>query len=275
MKLQYLIPTLAAAGLVMPPAMGQEVDPFGGSPNPNRKPTREELYESLPKLIQVQVEWIAMDHATATDLLFLRDPKGDSTPLRKEVQDLVKEGKAEVIETAICLARPGQKATTESNREHIYPTEYEPPEIPNEVQIDGKGEAAALAQLITPATPTAFETRLVGTTLEIEPNIGADSRIIDVRFSPEIVYHTGEAMWESAKDSLGNEDNIRMPLFYSLRTSTGLTVRDGQYRFVGLLSPKGEDGESDRARKVMMFLKCDLIAIGEEDLPPVDEKKEG
>jgi hypothetical protein len=26
---------------------------------------------------------------------------------------------------------------------------------------------------------------------------------------------------------------------------------------------------------VMMFLKCDLIAIGEEDLPPVDEKKGG
>ena len=36
--------------------------------------------------------------------LFLRDSKGDSTPLCKEVRDLVKEGKAKVIETAICRA---------------------------------------------------------------------------------------------------------------------------------------------------------------------------
>ena len=57
-----------------------------------------------------------------------------------------------------------------------------------------------------------------------------------------------------------------MPLFYSLRTSTGLTVRDGQYRFAGLMTPKGDDGKPNLARKIMLFVKCDVVAIGEETL---------
>lgn len=277
MNLPYVIPTVAALALATLPALSQNDDPFAVDEeirNAERKPTRAELYQALPKLIQVQVEWIRLDHETVTDLMLFRKPKGDSTDLRREVQELVNKGKAEIVETAVCLARPGQKATVESIREKIYPTEYEPAEVPNEIEIGGNVDSKALSQLVTPPTPTAFETRNVGTTLEIEPNIGADGRIIDIRFSPEIVVDTGEFIWQSGKDSLGNENTIQMPLFYSLRMSTGLTMRDGQYRFAGLLTPPGEDGEADRKRKVMMFLKCDVVAIGEEDLPPTDEKKQ-
>lgn len=275
MKLQNVF-SAAFAGLLMSmPALGQDDDPFGPSKkkDPNRVPTREELYNALPKLIQVQMEWIEMDHATVTDLLFLRDLKGDSTGLRKEVQSLVKQGKAEIAETAICFARSGQKATTESVKEMIYPTEYEPAEIPNEVQINASTTAETLARLATPPTPTAFETRNVGTTLEIEPLVGADNKTIDLRFAPEIVKDQGETKWQTMKDSLGNENHISMPLFYTMRMSTGLTLQDGQYRFAGLHSPPAEDGEVDRKRKVMLFVKCDLIAIGEENLPPAVKKQ--
>lgn len=277
MKLQYVTLTIAALGFVAPPAYCQtDADPFAVDKkirDSERKPTRQELYDSLSKLIQVQIEWIEMDHATLTDLMLLRDPKGDSTALRMEVHELAKKGKAEILETAICLCRSGQKATTESIEEKIYPTEYEPAEIATGIEIHGNVDSKSLGQLVTPPTPTAFETRNVGTTLEIEAIIGADNKTIDLRLAPEIVIDTGVVKWQTVKDSNGVENHIQMPLFYSMRMSTGLTLRDGEFRFAGLHTPEGENGEADRKRKVMMFVKGDIVAPGEEDLPPAEKKK--
>lgn len=272
MKLSNL--SMMVAGLVAAlPAVGQdeheEADPFDTDylvRKPGRPPTPEERFGDLIKMIQVQLEWIEMDLSTASRLMFLRDPKGDSTPLRKEVQELIVKKEAELVETAIAIALPGQKAVTESVREYIYPTEYEPPELPNEVEVKGKQDAKALAQLRTPATPTAFETRRLGTTLEIEPNLGSSEKVIDLRFAPQIIKHTGESKWQTVKDGFGQENSIRMPLFYSMRMSTGIVCQDGEYRFIGLLTPPGKDGEVNRSRKLMVFVRCDVVAIGEEDL---------
>jgi general secretion pathway protein D len=72
--------------------------------------------------------------------------------------------------------RSGQKANIEIIREFIYPTEYEPPELPNTVGATGGigggvGGGGAGIFPVTPATPTAFETRNTGVMLEIEPTI--------------------------------------------------------------------------------------------------------
>ena len=97
-------------------------------------------------------------------------------------------------------ARSGQKATIEIIREFIYPTEYEPPELPNSVGtassfglggLGGIGGGGGGSFPVTPATPTAFETRNTGVTLEIEPTIGENDFVIDLRFVPEIVEFEG------------------------------------------------------------------------------------
>ncbi|HEX7262446.1 MAG TPA: Amuc_1098 family type IV pilus outer membrane protein, partial [Luteolibacter sp.] len=67
-------------------------------------------------------------------------------------------------------AKSGQKATIEIIREFIYPTEYEPPELPNSVGqtngnqginglLGGTGGSGGGGFPVTPATPTAFDTR--------------------------------------------------------------------------------------------------------------------
>lgn len=266
MKAMIVLPTVAASLLMAPTVFGQNDDPFAPSPKPTRPPTPEEMRQALPKLIQVQIEWIEVDHKTLTELMFERDPKGDSTPLRREVQELVRKDKAEIFETAIVLARPGQKATIESISEHIYPTEYEPPELSNEIELNKVNDKDTASQLRTPATPTAFETRNVGSTFEIEPNIGADDRVIDLRMAPELTFGVGFKSYQQMNDGLGNKNEIIMPRFYSLRTSTGLTMMDGEYRLASVHSPKADDGEVDFKRKLMLFVKCDVIAVGEEAL---------
>lgn len=223
---------------------------------------------SAPRMIRVQVEYVELSHETLTDLLFLADPpSADATPLRKQVQELVKKGEAKVIETMICNARSGEKALAESINEFIYPTEYEPWELPNEVDVPDKpggitpDDVRALENLVTPATPTSFESRNLGTTFEIEPTSGADDQYIDLRLAPDMVWHTGESIWVERKDSLGNSCKIQMPKFYSLRITTALTCKEGQYVLAAALSPKDAEGTTDQSRKIMVFVKCDILVV--------------
>jgi hypothetical protein len=221
----------------------------------------------LPKMIQVQVEYVELSHETLTDLLFLADPpSADATPLRKQVQELVKKGEAKVMETMILNARSGEKATAESINEFIYPTEYEPPQLPcnaisnraNDFSLD---DIKILENLFNFATPTSFETRNLGNTLEIEPLIGGDDQYIDLRLAPDMVWHTGETVWVERKDSLGNSIKIQMPKIYSMRIATAVTCKEGQYVLAAVQSPKDAEGTTDLSRKIMVFVKCDILVV--------------
>ena len=160
------------------------------------------------------------------------------------------------------LARSGEQAKIEIIREFIYPTEYEPPELPNSVgSNNGGGGGGIIGGVlgggvgvgggggggfpVTPATPTAFETRNTGVTLEIEPTLGGDGYTIDLRFAPEIVEFEGFVNYGSpiqapSTNAAGistpvtiTENRIEMPVFASRSVETGLTIYDGHTVAVG------------------------------------------
>jgi len=165
------------------------------------------------------------------------------------MRGLAQKKGADIMTAPSVTARPGQKATIEIIREFIYPTEYEPPELPNSVGATGVagggGGGGAGIFPVTPATPTAFETRNTGVSLEIEPNVGANDYVIDLRFAPEIVefegfINYGSPITSPASDAFGNpvtvtitENRIEMPVFSSRRVSTGITIYDGHTVAVG------------------------------------------
>jgi hypothetical protein len=223
---------------------------------------------SLPALIQVQVEFIEMPHELLTDLLFMKRPtRSEATELRREVQALVKKGDAKVLETQIVTGRSGEKSLAESIREQIYPTEAEPSSIPNAVTVPDKPEGLsaenikALAALVGSPTPTSFEVRNVGSTLEIEPTVGADGKFIDLRFAPELLWHHGNTTWQERKDVLGNISKVEVPDFYTVRLSTSLTLTPGAYALAGVVTPRSGSGAADLARKVMVFVKADVLMV--------------
>src|SRR5678815_1788136 len=72
--------------------------------------------------------------------------------------------------------KSGQRAVIEIIREFRYPTEFDPPQIPQTFNGTGGGSFP-----VTPTTPTAFETRNTGVTLEVEPVIGPDLYTIDLQ----------------------------------------------------------------------------------------------
>ncbi len=227
----------------------QELDPFD--------PTGE-----APRMIHVQVEWIELPQETVTDLLLNHPLKtAAATELRLEVQKLVKAGTASVLETQMTVARSGEKATTESIAEYIYPTEYEPVRGIPETAAAQKAHDEQERELFWPPVPTSFETRNLGSTLEIEPTSSRDNRIIDLRLAPEFSWQTGRTVWQERKDENGNTIKIEMPEIYSLHLTTALTLRSGVHSLAGILSPKDQNGRTDPTRKVMIFVKADNLVV--------------
>lgn len=277
MKLQYL---WAAGVLTLGVVSGQaerqapppseskkgaiELDPFA--------PDKEWLH--APQQILVMIEWIEMEQAAASKLLLETPMTFNADALRDECGRMIEAQTAKLLETSLVIARSGQKATTESIRERIYPTEYEPWELPQTVALDEEmklrpADLRMLASLVTPATPTAFETRNCGATAEVEATVAGDARTIDLRLAPEIVWEAGMSVYAERKDPLGNMAKIEMPVFYSLKVNTSLTVLNGHHFLTTVQSPKNAEGLVDHQRKVLVFVRCNLQLVTE---PP--KKKE-
>jgi general secretion pathway protein D len=87
--------------------------------------------------------------------------------------------------------KSGTRATMEVTREFIYPTEFDPPQLPQggggNVTLGGGGGT----QIATPTTPTAFEMRRTGVILEAEPTVGADGNTIELTLAPEVTEFDG------------------------------------------------------------------------------------
>ena len=58
---------------------------------------------------------------------------------------------------------------------------------------------------------------------------------MDVRFAPELVWHVKNEVWAEWRDDRGNAD-IKMPVMYTMRVNTGLTVTTGRYHLACLQS---------------------------------------
>ncbi len=142
--------------------------------------------------------------------------------------------------------KSGRKAIVRVIREFPYPTEFSPPEPPPATTGGGSATVIPVGSIIsqgivTPTTPTAFETRNVGVTLEVEPIIGPDGYTIDLNLSPEVVEFDGFINYGSpilapeldlTTLSIGSTvvtpNTINQPIFSVRKVTTSVSIWDGQ-----------------------------------------------
>ncbi len=144
--------------------------------------------------------------------------------------------------TTTIVTRTGQPAKVEGIREFMYPSEYDPPEVPDQF---GGGLGGTQATPFTPAHPTSFEVRELGTTLEVEGAIAPDGVTVDLSLIPEIVEFIGFIDYGSPirfinSDPFGNitEDRVQpnpilQPVFRTIRENTMAWVYDGATVVIG------------------------------------------
>lgn len=249
-----LFPLATLLCLATFPAISQE----SASDSPGAAPSSEK-----PLQLQIQVEWIEVDAETATELLMDEDPtqpaairSSNAGPLRQTLQQSIDKGKATLVESVMVTARSGQRAKAESIHEYIYPTEYDAGSF-----VHSEKALGTATKQIAPQAQ-AFETRNLGVTLEVDPIIGADERTIDLNLAPEIVYITGKESWGKHKAD-GSEVEVLMPSFYTVKTTTQVALIAGEYLLMSVQSPRNlETGMTDPERKILVFVKADLIAVG-------------
>ena len=154
--------------------------------------------------------------------------------------------------------KSGQKATIEIIREFIYPTQFQPPQIPQNfnggtsfannsnpvtgalTSITGGSSSSGGASFpVTPTTPTNFEKRNTGVTLEVEPVIGPDNYTIDLNLQPQVVdfdgfINYGSPIQTNSTNILGvstpviiTPNVINQPVFDTRKVSTSVSVYDG------------------------------------------------
>ena len=163
-------------------------------------------------------------------------------------------GGTDLLSAPNILTRSGEEAKVEVIRELIYPTEYDPPEVPQQFGfgfagfIGGGDDPAAVAPPtfpVTPATPTAFTTRSIGVTLEVKPQVGPDGYTIEMDLKPEVVefegfVNYGNPITTSGQDILGNQirivltaNKIEQPVFSTRRVTTNVSVYDNETVSIG------------------------------------------
>lgn len=163
------------------------------------------------------------------------------------------------------VTRSGQKATLEITRELIYPTEFDPPQIPtnigannnDDILIDPITGLPILGTLpsipVTPTTPTTFTMRKTGVVLEVEPVISEDGRTVDLSITPEFTDFAGFVNYGSPIRSLNNGDFqeltpnlIYQPVFDTKKIVTAVKVWDGATVVLGGLVADREEVINDK-----------------------------
>lgn len=142
--------------------------------------------------------------------------------------------------------KSGRKAVVRVVREFPYPTEFNPPEVPPPVTGSSSSSSSVssvvvTSGVVTPTTPTSFETRNLGVTLEVEPVIGPDNYTIDLTLSPEVVEFEGfinygspilGPTFNSLTGAVGTfevtPNVINQPIFSTRKVTTNVSIWDGQ-----------------------------------------------
>ena len=224
-------------------------------------------------------EYFEVDHRVANKLIREYSPKAaNAKGLRDKLAAMVQGGEATLAETVWLRSRSGQRAKSESIRETIYPTEYDPPEIPNtlgvipnpmKVKAGEKANAQPVVPplsvagssgnpeiLMTSATPTAFEARNVGTTVEVDPVLEEGGKLATISMAPEMISFEGLDFYikPESKNVAWGTDHIAMARFYAMKTSLQLKAQPGNYNLFGLFTPPNKP-----KRKIIGLLKMDVI----------------
>jgi hypothetical protein len=236
---------LLLAGILSAATAPAADDPFVRAPG-------EEVPEGddNPKFVSICFETFSVSLAEAV-ALYHGQP--NDIALYKEVTSRVAKGKAKQEAFVVVRARSGERAMLKNTSEFSYPVSYLPAANPGGKQSspptpkpNTPASAPAPATPTTPPTsalpfPTEFKTRDVGLTLVIEPVIGQNDRIIDLRIEPVLVTLADRAKW-------GQGDSAtETPVFETQSVATANTMLDGQTQLLGTMSRPPEskvDAES-------------------------------
>jgi general secretion pathway protein D len=144
--------------------------------------------------------------------------------------------------------KSGSTAKIEIVREFRYPTQFDPPQL--------SATTGSTYAPVVPNSPSGWDTKNTGITLEVEPTVGPDSYTIELRLAPRVVefdgfINYGSPIYASVAASVttlvepivsfllpsatfeATPNTINQPVFSTREVETQVSVYDGQTVVMG------------------------------------------
>ena len=164
----------------------------------------------------------------------------------KRLEAMLADGGATLVATPGVVVDRDQKAEMSQGEEIRYGTEFSQPTV---IEPAPKpGDTAPLNKdkaLGTAYGPTAFETRHVGITLNVEAGVSGDGQTLDVTVKAEHTWHLGWDEFESGQTLRGEKIKLKQPKFASAKADSILTVRSGERTLLSIHRVPGEPGRME------------------------------
>lgn len=166
----------------------------------------------------------------------LRDPKTIEAAQARLLK-LVADKQATLVDWPQLTNPSGKRTVTESIVEYRYPVDFAfssappaPPTTPDPAKKSLLVDADA-------ATPTTFETRNTGTTLEVESVVAPDGQSVTAQISAQTVHLLREREFPTKGDRPGEKAHIFQPIFETQKASVVFCLRDGERSLIYVGKP--------------------------------------
>jgi general secretion pathway protein D len=244
------------------PTSGTAPVPTGQNPITSslRSGTRALTQNAIDGLLARTVT--AGDISTATPATFAISGVFSDPQFQTLMRALSQKKGVDLLTAPTVVARSGQRAKIEVIREFPYPTDFDPPQIPQNFGGNGGfggvttgttgglggvlgGGGGAQSFPVTPTTPTTFETKNTGVSMEIDPVLDEAGYTVELTLAPEVIefegfINYGSPINTSATNAVGvpttvvlTENRIEQPVFNTRRLNTAVTIWDGQTVGIG------------------------------------------
>jgi len=224
--------------------------------------------ENLPPAAIIILEMIEVDGRLLDDWTLEHSPDPTAaTPLRREVEEWIRQDKARIVETSAIHAQSGQNAKTSSVREVIYPAEYRyPVKITTVTTTDPKKDPKDKTRTVkksteevikgVAATGHVFKTREVGTILQVEAIIDPNSNLVEVRLRSELIHYFENLEWQAVRGD--DVEHFTSPTFEKNAYQTSFTLQNGVFGLIGSGTlPKQIRSEQFTNPILLVFVRAD------------------
>jgi hypothetical protein len=206
--------------------------------------------------VRLTVHMVAMAPSRLAELL--AEPGGPSIG---KARAMVKAGKARLFNTMLLRMKNPVSARLVSGGEVTYPTEYEPPDLPNskehEEKVRRRMDGWIKAFPIMPvqgAWTGMFETRNVGEALECDVDQDRESKWL-----LDLTRHADDTVFLERQGLDGGKTKVRLPEFEKLALNGKLTP--GGWQCAGVLAIPGKDGAP--GEKIVVFARTETLEVAD------------
>jgi hypothetical protein len=180
--------------------------------------------------ITAECQMVIVPQKAALSLLSELLDEGRCDAAYGKLQKMIEAGQAELAAQLVARTTNNDRAVAETIEESRYATEFDPPSVPANSEENPK---ILKEWPIIGITPTSFETRNIGSTLEITVEVRSQSNWLYVTAVPQHVRFLRWAKTDAGKLANGEHLYVEQPIFHTMRNKSEFYLKNGQRVLLG------------------------------------------